>query len=78
MTQQFETGATYYARSICNDSCIFRMKVIKRTPKTLLVDVENFGQKRLKLKNLHGAEMVEPLGSYSMSPIMTPDKKVAA
>jgi len=75
MTNQFETGATYYARSVCDNDCIFRMTVIKRTPKTLLVDVENFGQKRLKLKELHGAEMVEPLGSFSMSPIMTPDQK---
>lgn len=34
---QFEVGKTYYTRSICNHDCIFSVKVIKRTAKTVVV-----------------------------------------
>lgn len=44
---QFEVGKTYYTRSICNHDCIFSVKVIKRTAKTVVVlkDGEKSGAK---------------------------------
>jgi len=63
--QRFEEGKTYTTRSSCDHDCIF-----KRTPKTIVVDVKNFGQKRLRLRKWGEQEVVFPLGDHSMAPIM--------
>jgi len=68
--QRFEEGKTYTTRSNCDHDCIFEMTVVKRTPKTIVVDVKNFGQKRLRPRESGDQEVVFPLGDHSMAPIM--------
>lgn len=33
--KKFEVGKTYYSRSICDNECIFTIKVVKRTEKSV-------------------------------------------
>ena len=48
---QFEVGKTYYTRSICNHDCIFSVKVIKRTAKTVVV-LKDGEEKRCKIVDI--------------------------
>lgn len=79
----FETGKTYYMRSICDYDCIWRYKVIKRTKATLTiieVDCDNKPYENTKkvVRLLKGyykdREVARPLGNYSMSPLLTSEK----
>jgi len=79
MTNKFETGKTYAARSICNHDCVWEFKVLKRTAKRItLLDTQD-GIERVKGITVDhtGGERVYPLGRYSMAPSITPDKIVA-
>jgi hypothetical protein len=61
---KFETGKTYYTRSICDSDCIIQVTVTARTAKTVTTDKG----KRLKVHERDGVEFVMPWGRYSMSP----------
>lgn len=73
---KFETGKTYATASICDSECIFSMTVIRRTAKTLVVNVDSWGEKRLRVTVIDGVETVMPLGRYSMAPVITAEKLV--
>ena len=67
----FESGKTYSTRSICDHDCIFSVDVIKRTAKTVTVNMKGFlKNKRLGINIWDGEETIRPLGSYSMAPII--------
>lgn len=68
---QFEVGKTYYTRSICNHDCIFFVKVIKRTAKTVVV-LKDGEEKRCKIGlSWNGKEeTITPWGVYSMCPVI--------
>ena len=68
---QFEVGKTYYTRSICNHDCIFSVKVIKRTAKTVVV-LKDGEEKRCKIGlSWNGKEeTITPWGVYSMCPVI--------
>lgn len=71
---KFETGKTYFMRSICNWECIWRYNIISRTDKMItLQGVDRAGEPiaRRKIKVWDECETVMPLGSYSMSPQLT-------
>ena len=70
---EFETGKTYYTRSIGNHNCIFHITVAKRTAKTI-VTTEG---KRLRIRVWNDNEQVSPMGSYSMSPVISADKPLS-
>ena len=64
---KFEVGKTYGTASIGDHECIFTVKVIKRTDKT--VTIEGFRNKRCKVHvNQRGIEYIRP-ENYSMAPI---------
>ena len=62
---------TYYTRSICNHDCIFSVKVIKRTAKTVVV-LKDGEEKRCKIGlSWNGKEeTITPWGVYSMCPVI--------
>ena len=64
--KQFEIGATYYCRSICDYNCIFTITVAKRTAKTITTTE---GKRLGIVKDLsahNNAETVRPHGNYAM------------
>jgi hypothetical protein len=72
---KFETGKTYFTRSICDRNCIFRITVISRTAKTIRANVEGEGEKTLRIIANNGifgipVERVMPFGRYSMAPVI--------
>lgn len=68
---KFEVGKTYYTRSICNHDCIFSVKVLKRTAKTVVV-LKDGKEKRCKISLSYTGkeETIAPWGIYSMCPII--------
>lgn len=68
---QFEVGKTYYTRSICNHDCIFSIKVLKRTAKTVVV-LKDGKEKRCKIGLSYNGkeETITPWGVYSMCPVI--------
>ena len=68
---QFEVGKTYYTRSICNHDCVFSVKVLKRTEKTVVV-LKDGKEKRCKISlSWNGKEeTITPWGVYSMCPVI--------
>lgn len=71
--QKFETGKTYFTRSIVDADTIIRVKVAKRTDKTIVTDLGD----RLRINVWNGVEQVKPWGSYSMAPIVGADRPLA-
>lgn len=67
---KFETGRTYWTRSICDADCRVIVKVASRTAKTITTE----DGKRLKVFERDGVESVKPWGSYSMAPIVSADR----
>ena len=75
-TKKFEVGKTYWMRSICDSNCIWNVKIIKRTAKTIMVDID--GEKETKRKKIdvyNGVEFIFPLGQFSMCPMLNADKE---
>ena len=70
---KFETGKTYYTRSVADYDTIVRVTVAKRTDKTIVTA----GGDRLKIKVWDDVEQVKPWGSYSMAPIVSADRLLA-
>lgn len=67
---QFETGKTYWTRSVCDYDCIFTIKVARRSAKFITTDEG----KRLGVKtDSDGVEYVFPHGRYSMAAIIRAD-----
>ena len=75
MAIQFETGKTYRCRSMCDYDCIIEGTVLRRTAKTVTMQLRN-KVKVFRPFDPHGIEMVRPWGSYSMCPIMSADREV--
>lgn len=70
---KFEIGNTYSCRSACDHNCVWSYTVIDRTAKTVTVtDGAEINKLRIseKISKYCGAEVVFPLGRYSMAPIL--------
>tara|TARA_R100001163_G_scaffold15072_1_gene13631 strand:- start:8883 stop:9248 length:366 start_codon:yes stop_codon:yes gene_type:complete len=74
----FETGKTYEMRSVGDYNCVWRYKVVRRTMKTVILEADDRedGEGRKRIRIWQGVETVQPLGSYSMSPVLCADKPV--
>jgi hypothetical protein len=70
---KFETGKTYYTRSVADYDTIVRVTVAKRTDKTIVTAAGD----RLKINVWNDVEQVKPWGSYSMAPIVGADRLLA-
>ena len=74
--KKFECGKIYQTRSICDYNCIFKIKIISRTEKTVTYLIlgwpESNKTKRVARPfNYEGKEALYPLGKYSMAPLIT-------
>ena len=75
--KKFEQGKTYYARSICNQDCIFYYTIKKRTQKSAVL-IDYFGDEiRRKIKANNGVEYIE-IEQYSMAPVIHADREYIA
>ena len=66
----FETGKTYWTRSVCDHDTVIDVTIAKRTAKT----VTDATGKRFGLYIYDGIERFKPWGSYSMAPIVSADR----
>ena len=77
--KKFETGKAYKMHSVCSDT-VWTYTVIKRTACTVEL---NDGTETIKCRidkrtsEYLGVEAVNPLGKYSMSPILRADREAA-
>lgn len=73
MTNKFQVGKTYATRSICDHNCIFSYTIVSRTEKTVTIKSGDKTTRR-KVREYDGAEVIDPLGRYSMSPVLSANK----
>lgn len=74
---QFQVGATYATRSVCDHDCIFSITVARRTAKTITTtEGKRLGIRPLSYGVAH--ESVMPYGRYSMAPIIDASERVSA
>ena len=78
--KQFKVGKQYSMRSACDHECVWIYKVLSRTKCT--ITIASTGKTKTDimtcrinkgLSQFCGSESVKPLGSYSMSPILSAD-----
>ena len=66
----FEVGATYSTRSVCDHDCVFSFTILKRSPKSVWVDVDGKVVRRA-IEVWQGTETFYPFGKYSMAAIIS-------
>lgn len=71
---KFEVGKTYETSFIGDSAQIIRVKVVKRTEKTVVV--EGYVSQRLRIYEFDGDECVRT-GSYRFAPIFCASRQVA-
>lgn len=64
---KFEAGKEYSTRSIGDHNCIFTIKVIKRTEKTVTIKDYWNHERRCKIYTDNNSEWIQP-DKYSMAP----------
>lgn len=69
MVTQFQVGRVYSSRSLCDYECIFKFAVVERTAKTVTILVHARPARR-KIRVVDDVECIDPLGRYSMSPVL--------
>lgn len=72
--KKFEIGKEYFDRSVCNHDCIFTIKIIKRTEKTVTFE-RNGNTRRAKLFFDEHGEYIIP-ERYSMAPVFRAENEV--
>lgn len=80
---KFEPGKIYFTRSICDHETIIKLKIAKRTAKTITAtscDNTNW-QSKGKTYRIYSVpydpdERVNPWGKYSMSPTISADREL--
>ena len=70
---KFEVGSVYYARSACNHDCVFLMKVLSRTEKSVKAEFSGEGVKRAMIRVSDSGEWVMPW-HYSMAPVFRAER----
>ncbi len=70
----FVVGETYTTRSACDYDCIYSFKIIARTEKTLTIEEHGKTYKR-GVRAYDGSERCSPHGRFSMSPVISADRK---
>lgn len=72
---KFEPGKSYYCFSICDSDCRWHYKVTRRTEKSIYVQMDGTGpEKALRVKTDRYGEYVNPMGRYSMAPVLHSDR----
>ena len=63
---QFIVGESYSRRSICDYDCVFYIKIVSRTEKTVTAEDSFGGVRRYKIQNYGNHEYIKA-GNYSMA-----------
>jgi len=71
---KFKPGQKLQTRSTCDNNCIYTGKVVSRTAKTIMLNVQMEGIVRRKIEIYDNTEIVYPFGKYSMCPIFRADR----
>jgi hypothetical protein len=74
MTIKFQIGKTYNCRSICDHDCIWSFSVTARSEKTVVIHCQGKIDTRRKVRVRDGIEEIDPVGRYSMAPVLRADK----
>jgi hypothetical protein len=74
---RFETGVSYFCRSTCDHDCVWHFTIIRRTASSVWVLVDG-KECRRGVRVWDGVEKFEPFGRYSMSPIVSADRRSPA
>jgi hypothetical protein len=73
---KFESGKTYFTRSVCDYDCIITVSILSRTAKTIKANVRG-EEKTFRITEYSGVEQIKPWGNYSMCPILSADRIAA-
>jgi len=73
---RFEVGSSYFCRSACDSNCIWHFEIIRRTASSVWVLVDG-KECRRGIRVWDGVEKFEPFGRYSMSPVVSADRRSA-
>lgn len=65
---KFKVNQELKTRSICNSDSVFTATVVKRTDKSVTIQIDS-EQKRCKIHLNDDGEFIYPMGKYSMCPI---------
>jgi hypothetical protein len=71
---KFEFGVSYFCRSACDSECIWHFQIIRRTASSVWVLVDG-KESRRSVRVWSGVEKFEPFGRYSMSPVVSADRR---
>lgn len=67
--RKFNVGATYETRSICDHNCIYSFTILRRTERSVWVEVDGEVVRR-GIEIYQDAETFYPFGKYSMAAII--------
>jgi hypothetical protein len=67
----FQINQTYSATSVCDHNCKWSFTVTRRTAKTVWLKDDRNETKSFRVRVWDNAETVQPLGNYSMAPILS-------
>ena len=72
----FEVGKTYYMTSACDQDCVWKYKITRRTIQTVILEGidGNQGSGRKRIGFSYGVEYVSPLGRHAFAPMLMADK----
>jgi hypothetical protein len=77
VTVTFEAGISYFCRSACDSDCVWHFTIIRRTASSVWVLVDG-KECRRGVRVWNGVEKFEPFGRYSMSPVVSADRRSPA
>ena len=72
--KKFEIGKEYFDTSACDHNCVFTIKIVKRTDKTVTFE-RNGKTRRTKLFSDERGEYIIPY-RYSMAPVFRAEREV--
>ena len=72
--KKFEIGKEYFTTSACDHNCVFTVKIVKRTEKTVTFE-RNGKTRRAKLFSDERGEYIMPY-RYSMAPVFRAEREV--
>lgn len=74
---RFEVGVSYFCRSACDSECIWHFRIIRRTASSVWIEVDGKPCRR-GIRVWDGIEKFDPFGRYSMSPVVSADRRSIA
>jgi hypothetical protein len=70
---KFQVGRTYSCRSVGDHDCVFSFAILSRTAQSVVINSHGTTARR-KIRVRDGVEEIDPLGRYSMAPVLSADR----